>query len=55
MKRLVIKSCYAMLIGKQQKLSILSSSKIDKYKYLTCDEIFEAIEILNAVHNKRRL
>lgn len=50
-----MKSCYAILIEKQQKLSILSSSKIDKCKYLTCEEIFEAIEILNAIHNKRLL
>ena len=33
--RLEIKNYNTILIGKQQKISALSSRKIDKYKYLT--------------------
>ena len=35
MIRLEMKSCNTILIQKQQKISALSSGKIDKYEYLT--------------------
>ena len=39
MIRLEMKSCNTILIQKQQKISALSSGKIDKYEYLTGEEI----------------
>ena len=43
MLRLEMKNCDTILTEKQQKLSAaLSSDKIDKYEYLTGEEIYQA-------------
>ena len=37
-----MKNCNMILTEKQQKISALSSGKIDKYEYLTSEEILPA-------------
>ena len=44
MMRLYMKKYNTILTEKQQKISALSSGKIDKYKCLTCEEILPSYQ-----------
>ena len=47
MTKFIDESCNMILIEKPQKISALSSGKIDKYEYMTAEKYYLLIKVIS--------